>query len=196
MRLIIVDGLDAVGKDTQGKMIADYYKKKGEKVILRTHPSEDNYFGRKAKKSLFQEDKIGKIKASIFYMLDVLRSIRIYYNPKQKSTLIMVRYLMGTAYLPKKIVKFGYNFFENFVPTSKYMFYLDASTEELLRRIQKRNETEIFETHAALEKVRNKATLLIGGWYIINTEKSINETFSDIKKILDRLDKENQEIKI
>ena len=44
MRLIIVDGLDGVGKDTQANLIKLKYEKKGEKVVIRSHPSSDNYF--------------------------------------------------------------------------------------------------------------------------------------------------------
>lgn len=188
MRLIIVDGLDAVGKDTHGKFIASYYEKKGEIVLLRSHPATDNYFGRKAKNALFETGKIGKIKASVFYMFDVLRSIRLYYHPKKDGTVVMVRYLMGTAYLPKKIVKFGYTFFEHFVPTSKYMFFLDAPTEELMKRVQKRKEVEVFETPDALEKVRKKALMLTENWYIIDTKNSIEETQKQIRDILLGLD--------
>ena len=192
MRLIIVDGLDAVGKDTHAVHIANYYKKKGEDVIVRSHPSEDNYFGKKAKKALFQTGKTGKIKSSIFYMLDVLRSIRIYYHPKKQGTLIMVRYLMGTAYLPRKIVKFGYTFFEHFVPTSEYMFFLDATTDELMRRVRKRKEIEIFETPNALDKVRSKTLMLTKNWYVIDTNGSMHDTQSKIRKILKNLDEKNQ----
>ena len=190
MRLVIVDGLDAVGKDTHGKLIAKYYKNNGESVIIRSHPAKDNYFGRKAKEALFQKGKSGKIKASIFFMFDVLRSIRIYYKPKQKGTLIMVRYLIGTAYLPKRLVKFGYNFFKNFVPTSKYMFYLDASTEELMKRLKRRNEIEIFETNEAIDNVRSKASLLLDDWIVIDSERSIDETFHEIIKNIEHIEKE------
>jgi len=192
MRLIIVDGLDAVGKDTHAEFIADRYKKKGERVVVRSHPSEDNYFGKKAKKSLFQTGKSGKIKASFFFMFDVLRSIRIYYHPKKQGTLIMVRYLMGTAYLPRKLVKFGYTFFEHFVPTSEYMFFLDATTEELMKRVRKRKEIEIFETPSAFDKVRNKTLMLTKNWYIIDTSGSIHNTQSKINDILNKLDEKNQ----
>lgn len=191
MRLIIVDGLDAVGKDTHGELIKQYYENKGETVLVRSHPSTDNYFGRKAKQSLFRTGKINKIKASIFYMFDVLRSIRLYYRPQHQGTLIMVRYLMGTAYLPRKIVKFGYQFFEHFVPTSPYMFFLDASPEELMKRVQKRSEIEIFETYDALVKVRNKALLLTKHWCIIDTSGPIEGTFGYIKKMLEKLDRES-----
>ena len=189
IRLIVVDGLDGVGKDTQANLIAQYYEDLGVKVIIRSHPSIDNFFGRKAKESLFKEGKAGKIKASIFYMLDVLNSVRKYYNPKKKETLIMVRYLVGTAYLPKKLFKFGYAFFENFVPTSQYMFYLDAPIDVLLKRIKKRDELEIFETETALEKVGKKARILTKNWNVIDTSDSIDDTFGRIKKILKNIDK-------
>jgi dTMP kinase len=187
MRLIIVDGLDAVGKDTHGKFIADYFKKRGEVVILRSHPATDNYFGRKAKQALFQHGRKGKLKASIFYMFDVLRSIRRYYHPKRQGTLIMVRYLMGTAYLPKKIVKIGYSFFEHFVPTSKYMIFLDAPPDELMKRVQKRDKIEIFETLDALGNVRNKALLLTKNWHVIDTSGTISETQRQITSLLETI---------
>lgn len=192
MRLIIVDGLDAVGKDTHGKLIKAYYEKNNEPVLLRSHPATDNYFGRKAKKALLTKGKTNKIKASIYYMLDVLRSIRKYYHPHEQGTLIMVRYLMGTAYLPRRIVRYGYQFFENFVPTSPYMFFLDASPEELMKRVRKRPEIEIFETYDALVKVRNKALLLTKHWYIIDTSASIEKTFANITKVLKKLDKQTK----
>jgi dTMP kinase len=188
MRLVIVDGLDAVGKDTHGRLIAKYYEDKGEKVIIRSHPTNDSFFGRKTKKALLNEGKVSKIKASIFYMFDVLFSIRRYYNSKNNYTLIMVRYLMGTAYLPRRIVKYGYNFFEHFVPTSKYMFFLDASTESLLERVEEREEKEIFESKKELDKIRKKALLLTDKWFIIDTSGSVEDTFNKIKRTLIKLD--------
>jgi dTMP kinase len=188
MRLIIVDGLDGVGKDTQGRLIEEYYKNNGETVILRSHPATDNFFGKKAKEALLLTGKVNKLKASVFYMLDVLRSIRKYYHPQKKGTIVMVRYLMGTAYLPRKLVRFGYTFFERFVPTSPYMFFLDAPTEKILHRIKERSEHEIFETYDALEKVRKKAMLLLDNWYIIDTSGTIDDTFAAICLLLEELD--------
>jgi len=186
--LIIVDGLDAVGKDTHARLIFDRYRDMGEKVVIRSHPTTDNFFGRKAKRALTTEGRINKLLASIYYMLDVLRSVKIYYRRGGSGTLIMVRYLVGTAYLPKRLAKWGYGFFENFVPISDYMFFLDASPEELVKRVEMREEREIFETYEELVKVRDKALLLVKDWYIIDTSLSIEDTFSKIEIILDRLD--------
>ena len=66
MRYIIIDGLDGVGKDTHAHLIKDFYLKKGEKVVIRSHPESDNFFGRKAKKALLGKGKIDKIKAAVF----------------------------------------------------------------------------------------------------------------------------------
>ncbi len=177
-----------MGKDTQAKKIAKYYQKKGNTVILRSHPSDDTFFGKQAKKALFQRGKVGKIKASIFFMLDVLLSIRKYYRPKEEPILIMVRYLIGTAYLPKGLVRFAYTFFEHFVPTSDYMFFLDAPTVEILKRIERRENKEIFETYEALENVRNKAMMVTKKWHIIDTTTSIDESYDTIVKVLEALD--------
>ena len=52
MRLIIIDGLDGVGKDTHAKLIKDRYEQMGENVIIRSHPEADNFFGKKTKEAL------------------------------------------------------------------------------------------------------------------------------------------------
>ena len=189
MRLIIVDGLDGVGKDTQAQLIKTWYEKKGERIVLRTHPSTDNFFGKKAKQALLGKGKIKKTEASIFYMMDVLRSIRKYYRKKDIDTLIMVRYLVGTAYLPFRLAKIAYSFFENFVPLSNYMFFLDASPEIMSKRIEARKEKEMFESLDELENVREKALFLVKGWDIIDASGNIEDTFMQIEKILIKLDK-------
>jgi dTMP kinase len=188
MRLIIVDGLDGVGKDTHAQLIKQRYEKKGENVIVRSHPESDNFYGRTAKKALLGQGKINHLKASLFYAIDVMYSLRRYYRKPTADTLIMVRYLMGTAYLPRRLTKTGYRFFEKLVPTSQYMFFLDAMPEELVERIKQRSETEMFETQEAFLKVRIKALELAKGWYIINTGQSIEQTYQAIEKVLDELD--------
>jgi dTMP kinase len=191
MRLIIIDGLDAVGKDTHAQLIKKRYEKKGERVIIRSHPESDNFYGIKTKKALLGHGKINKLRASVFYMLDVLRSIKKYYGKKDYDTLIMVRYLMGTAYLPPRLSRIAYRLFANFVPTSKYMFFLDAPPDKLLERIKERKEKEMFETLDELAKVRKKALALAENWNIVDTTQAVEKTFAHMEKILDRLDKKS-----
>ncbi len=189
MQLIIVDGLDGVGKDTHAKLIKDRYEKKGKIVIIRSHPESDNFYGWKTKKALLGKGKINRLIASVFFAFDVLRSLRQYYREPQCDTLIMVRYLMATAYLPKGLSQFAYGVFERFVPISEYMFFLDAEPEELLERIKRRKEREMFETYKELVKVRKKAIDLARGWYIIDTAQPVEKTFACIEDVLNLLDK-------
>ncbi len=186
MRFIIIDGLDGAGKDTHANLIRNRYLKKGDSVILRSHPENDNTFGIKAKNSLLGEGKFNYIKASMYYAFDVIRSVRKYHG--KSDTLIVVRYLMGVAYLPLPLAKLFYKFFSTILPTSEYMFFLDVEPEESLKRLSKRNETEMFENLDDLVKVREKALKLANNWKIIDTCQPINDVQKQIEKILDNLD--------
>jgi dTMP kinase len=189
MRLIIIDGLDGAGKDTHARLIYEKYLSKGEKVILRSHPEEDNIYGRKAKTALLGRGKLNKVKASYYYARDVIRSLRLYQN--KADTLIMVRYLMGVAYLPLYLAILLYKSFSLVLPSSHYMFFLDVEPEESLKRLSIRDEKkEMFENINDLIKVREKQLSLAKDWHIINTCDSIEDVQRQIEVILDHLDKE------
>ncbi|AXV40710.1 thymidylate kinase [Methanobacterium sp. BAmetb5] len=185
MRFIIIDGLDGSGKSTQAKLVQKKYLSMGESVILREHPSTDNPYGKKAKDALLGRGKVNKIKASLYYALDVIRSVRKYQG--KSDNIIMVRYLMGVAYLPYPLAKLLYHLFTLFLPTSEYMFFLDLEPEESLGRMSKRDEEEMFENREDLIKVRKKALQLAKDWNIINTAGSVDSVKKDIEAILDEL---------
>lgn len=184
MRLIVIDGLDAAGKDTHAEIIKRKYEQMGERVLIRSHPEDDNWFGRMAKQALLGTGKKDKVRASVFYALDVIRSLGRYYNNEDYDTLIIVRYLMGTAYLSLPLAKVAYKFFKTFLPTSKYMFFLDVSPDEALRRVKKRSAYETFETREELVKVRKKALVLAqDGWYVISTNQPQEKVAAEIERI-------------
>lgn len=190
MRFIVIDGLDGAGKDTHAKLIKKRYESIGEKVIFRSHPEDDNPHGRKAKKALLKGGKINHLKASVYYALDVIRSLRLYYwSDPGADTIIFVRYLMGVAYLPSPLARILYHIFSWVLPTTEYMFFLDVSPQESLKRLQMRDEHEMFENLEDLRRVREKALKLARGWHIINTEDPITDVQKRINKILDKLDR-------
>ncbi len=188
MRFIVVDGLDGSGKDTHARFIAEKYLAKGESVIIRNHPS-DSFFGRKAKQSLLGRGKVNHLKASIFYFLDVMHSLLRYY--KKADNVIFVRYIGGVFYLPSPFAKFFYRFFSAILPTSNYMFFLDAEPEVLASRVANRKEKEMFENLEDLRKVREKALRILNGWHIVRTDREIGETRAEIERILNMLDSKN-----
>ncbi len=195
MRFIIIDGLDGAGKDTHARLIVEKYASKGEKVIFRSHPESDNEYGLKAKKALLGKGKLNHMKASIYYAFDVIRSLRLYHN-KQKSdgpidTLIFSRYLLGVAYLPNPLGKILYKILAAILPTTTYMFFLDVTPEESLRRVSEREEHEMFENLDDLVKTREKALKLVDDWHIISTCGSIENVQNTIDAILDDIDQKN-----
>jgi dTMP kinase len=184
--LIIIDGLDASGKSTQGFNLSMSLKKNVRTVYLRIHPSDDNFFGVKAHQFLYQKGKSAHFVSAIFYMLDVVRSVLIY-SWQKYDYIIFVRYLMGTAYLPSPFHKMAYHFFASTVPTSEFMFFLDVRPEDAERRIrQTRRQFEMFENLEQLRKIRRKALMLasLGKWRIIDAGKPIAEVEMEIAEAL------------
>lgn len=186
MRFIVIDGLDAAGKDTHARMIKEKYESKGEDVIIRSHPSIDNYYGKNAKDALFKRGNKERVKATVYYALDVLNSLNEYYN--EVDTLIFVRYLGGVAYLPYPMAKPLYHLFYTILPTTEYMFFLDVNPRESYRRINGRTKKEMFENLDSLREVRQKALKLVDDWHIIDTNQCIEDAQKDINKRLDYLD--------
>jgi len=117
-------------------------------------------------------------------MVDVIRSVLLY-SWRYVDYVIFVRYLMGTAYLPKPLHVLGYNFFAKIVPKSQNMYFLDVKPEEAAKRIREnRTEIEMFESYEALRKVRNKALNLtrFDKWTVIDAGKPVEEVALVLRK--------------
>ena len=167
-KFIVFDGLDGCGKDTQVNLIAAMYEQQGRKVDIRSHPCSDNKFGRKSKQALLKTGKFNRLKATLYYGLDALRSVHMYYYNKDTDVLIFSRYTMAVAYLPDIVNVIVYKIVSFVLPKSDCMFFLDVSPEESLRRIQSRNEEEeMFENIDDLRKVRSKTKIATYEWNII-----------------------------
>ncbi len=188
MRFIVLDGLDGSGKDTQALKIAAMFLKQHENVILRSHPAEDNYFGRKTRENLLLTGKRAHLLAAIYYTIDVIRSVVLFYRPSQ-ARIIFVRYLMGTAYLPRNLMFCFYNFFEKILPTTKYSFFIDVNTSVARKRIiQRGTSEEMFESTKKLIKMRKKMNLLAAryNWIIIDGNKNQEESWKQLEIFFSR----------
>lgn len=186
MVLIVIDGLDASGKSTQATNLCNFLENSGKTVFLRFHPSDDNFFGVKAKQFLYLKGNSAHFAAAFFYMFDVIRSI-LFYSWQRYDYMIFVRYLMGTAYLPSPLHRIAYHFFASIVPTSNHMFFLDVNPKEAYKRIeQARQRQEMFESQDELKQTRRKALYFAStcNWIIINANKSISDIQTEIQESL------------
>jgi dTMP kinase len=184
VRFIVIDGLDGSGKDTQALLLRDYLKAKGERVVLRIHPSQDNGFGRMSKKALMKGGKVQRILATLFYGFDVVRSVLLYC--RGDGTVIFVRYTIACAYLPRPMIKPVYAIVSTLLPKSDEMFFLDVAPEEALRRVRQRGEAqEMFETLPHLEKARARAMLIAGSWTVVDGNPAPDVVFKNLLNGLD-----------
>ena len=167
-KFIVIDGLDGCGKDTQVNLLVDEYEKMGREVTVRSHPCCDNKFGKKSKQALLKTGKINHLKATIYFGLDALRSVHMYYYNKDTDVLIFSRYTMAVAYLPNVVNVIVYKIVSFALPKLDCMFFLDVTPEESLRRIQSRNEEEeMFENIDDLRKARSKTSKVTYEWNVI-----------------------------
>ena len=186
MKLVVFDGLDGCGKDTQAKLVFDYYAKKGKNVVLRSHPSKDNFFGRQSKAALGRTGKLNKALATVFFGADAIRSVIKYSHRKDIDVLIFSRYVLAVMYLPSSIKEPVYKLVCKILPISKYMFFLDISPDVSLKRIKSRNEKEeMFENKEAMIECRQKAESVLYNWNVINADGSVEEIASSIAAILE-----------
>ncbi len=184
MKFIVIDGLDGSGKDTQIDLIAKYYKSQGKKVVVRSHPCDDNRYGRKSRQALLGTGKINHIKATIYFGLDAIRSVRKYSHDDTIDVLIFSRYVLAVMYLPNVINTITYKIVCTVLPTSDTMFFLDVSPEESLRRIGSRDEeTEMFENIESLTKNREVSKKFTYNWNVIDGDQSIEEISNQILDI-------------
>ena len=170
-KFIVIDGLDGSGKDTQVNLLAEAYRKHGREVTVRSHPCNDNKYGRKSKQALLKTGKVNKIKATVYFGLDALRSVHMYYYKRDVDVLIFSRYILAVMYLPNGINTIVYKIVTFILPTSDCMFFLDITPEESLRRIGTRNEeTEMFENIDSLRENRQKSQKFTYNWNVVSAD--------------------------
>ena len=186
-KFIVIDGLDGSGKDTQVNLIAEAYEKKGRKVTVRSHPCSDNKFGRKSKQALLKTGKINHIKATVYFGLDAIRSVHMFYYNSDVDVLVFSRYILAVMYLPNVVNTIVYKIVAFVLPTSDCMFFLDITPEESLRRIGSRHEeTEMFENIDSLRQNRERSRKFTYNWNVVSaddapdviSEKIVEKCFS------------------
>ena len=170
-KFIVIDGLDGSGKDTQVNLLAKAYQDRGRSVTVRSHPCNDNKFGRKSKQALLKTGKINHIKATVYFGLDAVRSVHMFYYNKDTDVLIFSRYILAVMYLPNVVNTIVYKIVAFVLPTSDCMFFLDITPEESLRRIGSRHEEkEMFENIESLRQNRERSRKFTYNWNVVSAD--------------------------
>ncbi|MGD0817451.1 MAG: thymidylate kinase [Methanomassiliicoccales archaeon] len=191
MRWIVVDGIDGSGKSTYAGLIEKYYRDRGEKVILHIHPSS-GISGRITRRALQSRGKAMHAVASIFFIADVLRSLMMLKKEKGRyDTVVFVRYIMATAYLPDRLAPLGYKFISKLLPVPERLVVIDIDPAIANERISIRAEKkEMFEDPANLMRAREKLLSLASSeWKVIDNSVTMEKGKDSLYRLLEYWDK-------
>lgn len=180
----MVDGLDGCGKDTHAAKIRSLLESEGRRVTIISHPSRRR-FGRLSKRFLQGSGSVARLFATLFFTADVLVSVRAL-RSKRDETTILVRYLLGTAYLPERIAPIGYRLFRKVLPFPDLAIFIDIDPQVALRRISSRGHTpEMFETPEKLASVRRIAKAMVADeWVTIDNSEDGDRPFEELERVL------------
>lgn len=184
LKFIVVDGLDGCGKNTHAERIRRSLVTRGENVTVISHPSQ-RLFGRLTKRALEGSGPAARFFATLFFSADVLTSVSKL-KRKRDGTMIFVRYILGTAYLPERLAPTGYELFKKVLPFPDLAIFIDIDPIVAKRRISMRGHRhEMFETVERLSSVRKVAKSLIGGeWVTIDNSEDGENPFIETERVL------------
>jgi len=194
-KFIVFEGLDGSGQSTQVALLEEFLKTKRYKVLKTKEPTKQSRAGRIIEKALNKKTKISPKKLQELFCQDRKWHLKNVVIPALKKDKIVIcdRYFFSTlAYgmaeglSLKNLTKLNEKFL-----LPDIIFFLDVKPAICLQRIEKRGEEKaLFEEKEKLEKVYvyykkalkefEKVTKI----FIINGERSIEEVFSKIKKII------------
>jgi dTMP kinase len=187
----VVDGIDGSGKSTYAGLIADHYRERGERVIVHVHPSS-GWLGWISRRALESRGKAMHAVATLFFIADVLKSLSaLKREMKIYDTVIFVRYILATAYLPDRLAPLGYQFIAKLLPVPKRLVLIDIDPAIANERIAKRAEKkEMFEDPANLKKAREKLRALAkGDWRVIDNSAPMEKGQAHLFQLLEDWDR-------
>ncbi len=190
-KFIAFEGLDGAGSTTQAEKLTRYLKERGEKVHLTKEPT-NNLIGGMIRGQLTKEWRTGPECLQLLFTADRAHHLEKEVIPllKQGITVITDRYFFSS-------VAFGslgiadrdwlQKINDRFI-LPDITFMLNVSPRICLQRInESRFHLELFEEEENMEKIwRTYETLAqeFKDVYVINGEKTVEEVFTDITKVV------------
>jgi len=192
-KFIALEGLDGSGLSTQSMMLKEYLLKTGKKAVL-TKEQTDNFIGGLIKSSLKEHIKTSSLTLQLMFVADRSHHLESEIEPAIKEGKIVIsdRYLFSTLAFGSLDVDIDFLKLIN----SKFRkpdltFIIDCSPEVCLERISKeRFHSEVYEEKNKLERVRKNYMSLKNYFpnvYIIDGNRSKEEVFEDVKKIVEKI---------
>ncbi len=191
-KFFVIEGLDGSGKSAQVDLAIDYLKEKGKEVVVTKEPTIDSDAGKKIKQALKKEIIIEPLELQGLYVQDRKEHLEKKVIPalKEGKFVVSSRYAFSTfayGYSDGLDVDLLVKMNDNFL-LPNLTIIVDVSPDSCVKRIENRGEgKELFEQKEKLTKVNEiykKIPQMFENVFMANGEKSIEEVFKEIKKII------------
>ncbi len=195
-KLIVLEGIDGAGTETQSKLLLDYLKKKGIQAERIRYPDYEQPLGRLIHEYLHKKYDFSAESQVMLYAADMVKDKeRIKKWLGEGRTVVLDRYITSTmayqgfaGFPVERILSLAELFG---LPRPDTIFYLKVSAKTSMeRKYKEKSELDRNEENKALleklgvfyEKLAKKSTF--GRWVVIDGEKTKEEVFGEIRKEL------------
>ncbi|HDJ96572.1 MAG TPA: dTMP kinase [Candidatus Aenigmarchaeota archaeon] len=193
---IVIDGLDGAGGETQTKLLVNYFKRNRIGFVKIESPNYSTEIGKVIKDFLNCKLELEPEARFLLFGTDVIMNKPIIEGAKKEGKFVIAdRYITSTiAYQ----VAAGLNL-NNLIKVSELMGFpkpdiiilIDIKPETSMKRKMKekgdldRHEKDLKYLSKVREAYLKEASLnVLGKWFIVNGEKSIEEVHKEILKIV------------
>ena len=203
-KLIVYEGIDGCGKDTQINLMDDKLKSLGYDTIVLSNVS-DSPIGKSIREVLSNKEYyISSMQMACLFLSELFlvdKQIKEYLN--NGKTVIMSRWFYSTlAYAGDKLNDYLAikDISDRLICKPDYLIYLDIDPEIAMERITKRDDTtdkklELYENTSRLARIHKKYELVLDmvsfemkytNIIKVDASKTIEEVFTDIYEQLNK----------
>ena len=185
---IVLDGIDGCGKSTQAKLLAEWFRSNRREVLLTAEPTKSR-IGLFIREILSGNENVNPKTLALLFTADRYEHIVNEIEPALSNNRIVIseRYYHSTiTYQEAQGVDRKWLLDINkFARKPDMTIFLDIKPEIGVKRT---TTNEIFEKKEFLEKVRDNYLKLDENMKKIDANRSKEDVFDEIKKIVSKLD--------
>lgn len=196
-KLIVFEGIDGSGMETQTNRLVSYLKKRGKKAVRLHYPEGSKPLGRFIYNFLNRKYDLSPQTQFLLFATDMLKDLEHIRKLLKSGTWVIIdRYLTSTITY-QSVAGFpavkGSGFVKLFdVPRFDRVIYLDISPDTSMKRKRKEKKYSL-DRHEADKRFLAKCRAryrkharerLLGPWSVVNGERTRQEVFDDVRQAL------------
>ena len=189
-KLVSIEGIDGCGKTTHVRLLAEWLRSQGYKVVVTDEPT-DGMIGRIIKRALRGEFKLSVAAEALLFAADRVQHITELIGPALAAgkTVITERYFYSSlAYQSARGLSMAWlESINRAAMKPNLVILIDLPADAALQRIKRSRKLDKFEMDLQLQR-RVRANYLriarLKGFKIVNGERPIDEVQADIRKIV------------